>query len=116
MLMDRCLLESLSTGWGPSLYLPNCIQNISASCDNSIRTFLHRLVDKTPNGVVNEELFENLDDLVWNKRHQLQLRHNFLKAESPLREEVTQSPGDESLVRTYRVSHPIIHRDFAAKF
>ena len=34
---------------------------------------------------MNEEQFENLDDLVWNKRHQLQLRHSFLKAGSPIR-------------------------------
>ena len=48
--------------------------NVDAAC---------RLVNKSPDGDVSEERFENLDELVWNKRHQLRLRHSFLKAESP---------------------------------
>ena len=47
--------------------------------------FMFRLIIKAPDGGVNEEQFENLDDLVWSKRHHLQLRHSFLKAASPIR-------------------------------
>ena len=32
---------------------------------------------------MSEDKFDSLDDLVWRRRHQLRLRHNFLKAEQP---------------------------------
>ena len=42
-----------------------------------------KLINKNLLGDVSEDAFESLDDLVWMRRHQLRLRHNFLKAEQP---------------------------------
>ena len=40
-----------------------------------------KLINKNLQGDVSEDAFESLDDLVWTRRHQLRLRHNFLKAD-----------------------------------
>ena len=54
---------------------------ICSGNEGNANTF--KLIIKNLQGDVSEDAFDSLDDLVWTRRHQLRLRHNFLKAEQP---------------------------------
>ena len=53
-------------------------------CSGEDKSDTFKLINKNLLGDVSEDAFESLDDLVWTRRHQLRLRHNFLKAEQPV--------------------------------